>query len=964
MRQKHIGKLIIGHININSIRNKFEALKSMIHENLDIFVVSETKIDESFPLNQFKIEGFSKPFRFNRTNKGGGIIIYIRSNIPSKIIKNNLPKNIEGLFVEINLHNKKWVIFGGYNPNKAIISDFLSHVGSSLDILIRNYDNFLLLGDFNSEMKDEKMKEFCNIYNLQNLIKEPTCYKSFLNPTSIDVILTNKSSSFQSSCTIETGLSDHHKMTVTILKTYFKKLKPSIVKYRCYKYFEEFSFKTELKQNLKTKKDNMKYDDFKNVFMSVLNKHAPTKEKIIRGNNAPFMNKILSKAFMERSKLKNKCNKFPTNENWKIYKKQRNYCVNLLKKEKKEYYNNLNIKKFNDNKTFWKTIKPFFSDKQKDFQKDFILIDNDEIISNDKLVAEKMNNYFMDVIDSLDIEPFIKIDEGESNSNSIEDIIDMYSNHPSILKIKEHITINEKFSFKETTKNEIQDNIKLLNTKKITVDGDIPSKMLILTNEISSEIITNIYNESKEIQRFPYSLKLADVKPIHKKSEKTNKENYRPISLLPTISKLFERDMYSQIINYIDKHLSPFLFGFRKGHSTEVCLNVMLEQWKKALDDKKYVGAILTDLSKAFDCLNHKLLIAKLEAYGFEKKALLYIFDYLSERNQRTKVNSSYSSWREIKYGVPQGSILGPLFFNIFLNDIFLFVDKTKMANYADDNTPYAIESNFENLINVLENETAILLNWFRINEMKSNEDKCKLIILNREGDKIKIGEENITGTKSVKLLGVTIDNKLNFDEHVHKICKKASQKLHALARISKYLDKNKLRVIMKTFIESQFNYCPTTWMFHSRKLNNRINLLHERALRIVYKDNQLTFRDLLILDKSFCVHHKNLQKLATEMFKIKNSISPVLMLNLFPSIENAYNFRNQRCWESHYVRTVGYGTETLLFRGKKTWQLLPESIKKIKSLAEFKIKVKNWLPEGCTCRLCKTYINNVGFID
>ena len=164
--------------------------------------------------------------------------------------------------------------------------------------------------------------------------------------------------------------------------------------------------------------------------------------------------------------------------------------------------------------------------------------------------------------------------------------------------------------------------------------------MLIVTNNISSCYLTNIYNESKEEQIFPDSLKLADVTPIHKRDNKTTKENYRPVSLLLVVSRLFERDMYNQIINYIDKFLSPYLFGFRKGHSTEQCLSVMLERWKRAL----YVGAVLTDLSKAFDCLNHQLLIAKLEAYGFDRKSLTFIFNYLPNPLQRTKIKSSCST--------------------------------------------------------------------------------------------------------------------------------------------------------------------------------------------------------------------------------------------------------------------------------------------------------------------------------
>ena len=754
-------------------------------------------------------------------------------------------------------------------------------------------------------------------------------------------------------------------MTVTVLKTYIKKLKPSTIKYRNFDNFDILSFRKEMETSLQVDNDeNMNYENFKNKFMQILNNHVPLKEKKIRGNNAPFMNKALSKAFMKRSRLKNNYNKNQTEENKSLYKSQRNFCVKLVRKEKKKYYNNLDLNIFKDNKTFWQRVKPLFSDKQTNSKKEMTLIENGEIITDEHLVAEKLNNFFTDVIENLDIEPFLATVTNEDNDiDSIDFIVKKYNNHPSILKIKGHVTNNKSFSFKTISENEILKLIKNLDIHKACVEDDIPTKSLIENSDIISNYIANFYNDSIKNQFFPESLKFANLIPIYKKEDRTNKENYRPVSLLPIISKIFERDMYNQILNHINSYLSPYLFGFRKGYSTELCLSVMIEQWKKALDNKQCVGAVLTDLSKAFDCINHELLIAKLEAYGFQNSSLNFIYNYLSKRYQRTKVKNAYSSWREIKSGVPQGSILGPLLFNIFINDIFLFVEKSKIANYADDNTPYAIETNIESLLQTLEEETSIILKWFQDNEMKSNNDKCHLLIINHEHNIINIGEDEISGENQVKLLGITVDNKLNFNEHVNKLCKKASQKLHALARIAKYMDTNKLKILMKTFIESQFNYCPLLWMFHSRTLNNKINNLHERALRIAHKNDKLTFKELLNIDNSYTIHQRNLQKLATEMYKIKNNISSSLMNELFPLNKNTYDLRNKRCWETSNVRTVSYGTETLLFRGQKIWQIIPDTIKESNSLNEFKQKVRHWNPIGCTCRLCLNYVNNLGFI-
>ena len=182
-------------------------------------------------------------------------------------------------------------------------------------------------------------------------------------------------------------------------------------------------------------------------------------------------------------------------------------------------------------------------------------------------------------------------------------------------------------------------------------------------------------------------MKLADITPSHKKHDKCLKENYRPISILFSLSKVFEKNMYDNMYNYMENKLSPYLCGFRKGYSTMYCLVIMLERFKKALDKKNKFGALLTDLTKAFDYLNHEVLIAKLDAYNFDNSSLEVIRSYLSNRKHRTKINNTFSELAEIFAGIPQGSILGPLLFNIYMNDIFYFV-RESITNYADDTIP------------------------------------------------------------------------------------------------------------------------------------------------------------------------------------------------------------------------------------------------------------------------------------
>ena len=296
----------------------------------------ETKLDDTFPDSQFFIEGYSTPFRLDRNRNGGGVIIYVREDIPcKKLLKHNFPDDIEGLFIEINLRKSKWLLFGSYHPPSQSDQYYFDCVGRALDIYNTTYENVLLIGDFNAEENEPCLNEFISDYGLKNLVKEKTCFKSIENPSCIDLFLTNHSNSFQSTTTIASGLSDFHKLVVTVLKTTFSKAKPQVISYRSYKHFDQETFRTRLRQNLEKSK-SVHYTEFESIFLNTLDAQAPLKKKTLRANHAPYMTKTLRKAIMRRSALENLYHQKKTPEHNKAYKKQKNFCSRLYKKERKK----------------------------------------------------------------------------------------------------------------------------------------------------------------------------------------------------------------------------------------------------------------------------------------------------------------------------------------------------------------------------------------------------------------------------------------------------------------------------------------------------------------------------------------------------------------------------------------------------------------------------------------------------
>ena len=306
------------------------------------------------------------------------------------------------------------------------------------------------MGDFNVEINENHMKSFCENYDLSNLIKQPTCCKNPTNSTCIDLILTNAPRSFHSTCIVETGLSDFHLMTMTVMRKSFKKYQPSIISYRSYKNFSNAAFRETLIKKLSNENlvnNDNGFERFCDISLETSNKHAPCKKKHARGNQMPFFNKDFSKAIMTRAKLRNIFFQNRSEENKIRCTKQRNFCVSLLRKPKKRYYENLNEKSVIDNKLFWKNVKPFLSDKVSG--KDEIhFLENNELVKIDLETAEVFNNFFSNVVQNLDIS---RISNEEQFIDCIEDrtlkAILKYRKHPSIVAIRNKCKSKGSFSF-------------------------------------------------------------------------------------------------------------------------------------------------------------------------------------------------------------------------------------------------------------------------------------------------------------------------------------------------------------------------------------------------------------------------------------------------------------------------------------------------------------------------------------
>ena len=953
-KKKHYDKLIFAHLNVNSIRYKMQEV-AMILQSVDILGLTETKLDSSFPTSQFKIENFVI-YRNDRNCHGGGVMFFENNAIPSRI-RNDLCSaitQVESLVLEIIIKSEKIFVILLYKPPKANDSSLASVISETLDKCMLESKCFYIIGDFNINLclHPNALSDIFDCYNLTNVIKEPTCFKSVSNPTLIDPIVTNNARRLGGSLNLCIGVSDFHNIVCAATRIQCPKFSPHMITYRSYKNFDDEKFVEDL-YNAPFHVSKM-FDDvddmmwFHNQLLSdIIETHAPSKKKLIKRKQVPYMNGLLRKAINVKAMLRRKFIKFKTQSSWSRYKTQRNQVSALKRTSMKKYFEERCSKSRNVS-DFWKTITPFMSDKNAMSGCMITLYEDDKVVTNQENVANILNDYFINITKNMS-EP------DHVSTMETADLLDHYSVHPSINCIQTYVSQHSfnTFSFAAVTNCQVMTKLKALKCNKAQGYDRIPAKLLKIGANAISPSLCYIMNCSFEQNVFPSRLKHVEIVPLHKKNDNLNKANYRPVSVLISLSKLVEGLMCDQLMSFFENVLCKELSAYRKNYG---CSNVLLhcvEEWKYALDNGNTIGCIMMDLSKAFDSIPHGLIIAKLAAYGVSKKSCDFIRNYLSERRQRVKLTTCKSNWSSIERGVPQGSLTGPVLFNVFLNDLLLMLkEKCQIYNYADDNTLAYIHKDPSIVKINLECVSHSALQWFHYNYMEANPSKFQSIVFSGSKTDISfcIDGNVIQPANCVKLLGVYLDDQLSFNHHIKELTLKCARQISAMGRLSKVLNNSCKLQILDAFILSNFSYCATIYHFCNVSDSRKMEKLLERALRYVYLDFESTYSMLLQKANKKTLYLSRLKELLLSVFKIRNNLMPPIESSFFTKQLTPYDMRYV-CLRKPVYHTIKYGFKSLRYQGATLFNNLKLD-NDIYDFNAFKSLIKMWSPQ-CNCNSC-----------
>ena len=467
-------------------------------------------------------------------------------------------------------------------------------------------------------------------------------------------------------------------------------------------------------------------------------------------------------------------------------------------------------------------------------------------------------------------------------------------------------------------------------------------------------VLVRLFNLCMDNGTFPDSLKIASIIPLHKGGQKTVPTNYRPISLLPIFAKLFEKIIKHRLVEHLDKYnlITDNQFGFRKNRSTELAVTNIHNALLGNLDNNKLTCTIFLDLAKAFDSVDHNILIKKLDKYGIRNKPLQLIKSYLTDRQHLTKINDIKSDMKVINIGVPQGSVLGPLLFLLFINDLPLITD-FNVKLFADDTFLSLVGDDFKTLRSKANRELRKVSYWFSANRLTLNVAKSKFMIIKRGNKKpnenfvLKFNGKKMEQCVSYKYLGIHIDEKLTWKAHINYLCEKVSKMCGLFSKLRHCCNKELLRVVYFALVESHLQYCNIIWGNASERILAPLVKLQEKIIRIMsfastdQSNSEYFFNALKILNLN------QLNKLAKAKFiyKYRNNKLPSSFDNILKPNTNNHTYALRSMITNEFKCVWGksnFGMKMLQYEGAQLWNEIPHEIRNASSIREFSKQFKS----------------------
>ena len=780
-------------------------------------------------------------------------------------------------------------------------------------------------------------------FGLISLINSPTrvVKNSF---SAIDHIMTNLIDKKCETGIIKTDLSDHFPIFVNFdLKepTPNKKTENDFFYKRSFDETSINKFKMRLKEVNWTILDSLEnpckaFDRFMEIIGNLYEESFPNKEvktKHKKTSNPWITNGIL-KSSKRKQKLYEKFLKNRTTENESIYKTYKNLFETIKRKSKKNYYSELLLKYRNDAKRTWNVMKNIIG-KSKSYKSNFpqkIIVDDKEVSEIGK-IAEEFNIFFTKVGPSL----------AEKTPKASKSFDSYLKNIDSIMPTKPISTneLKEAFFSLKINKTPGYDDINFNIIKKCF--GELLSPLKFL------------FNRSLEKGIFPDSLKIAKGTPIFKSGDKTDLNNYRPISVLPCFSKMLERIMYNRLYKYLldNDILYRKQFGFQIGQSTDHAILELADQIYDSFDKNLFTLGVFIDLSKAFDTVDHSILIKKLQIYGVLGSNISWIRSYLSNRKQFIQISpTEKTDFQTVKCGVPQGSILGPLLFLIYVNDL---QQSSKLLNpimFADDTNLFYSHENIFQLFSKVNFELSEINQWFNANKLSLNVTKTKYSFFHKPSIKDKIPLQlpklfidnyEVKRKNSIKFLGILLDENLTWKEHIKFTENKIAKNIGILFKAKPYLNKECMLSLYFSYIHSYINYGSIAWASTNKSNLAKILKQQKHAIRIIFNKNRFDHtKELFRSNKILNIYQLNILKNTVFMQQVNIKSAPKVFYSKFlkPSHPYPTNFSN-----SNYIQPftkLNLCKFRISYRGPYLWNnLLNYKEKQIQNTEDFKKKVK-----------------------